>query len=327
MQITDKLNFDKVLGKESRIFYMGIAMLWVIGYHLWLHDIDYYDNQFKLFSHIFKFGYVGVDVFFFLSAYGLCHSYSQNDLKTFYFRRFVRIFPLFIVYYSFRFIIGVGEDFPTYLWHGILQITSLSVIQTPFTCPTKALSLDWFVPAILNLYIIFPMLFKVIKYISSKGTIWHILFLITLFYGAHFLWGYINGLYISRIPIIVIGIFTYFYLKHANYDKIFLLYAVFALQVFFIERHNLMYSAPIPLILYGVNMSNFNINNTVPFRIVKVVGNWSLEFFYAHIYAISICTCDNLFVFYILFSVVTIGFAIASHLINTKTSKLLLSHS
>lgn len=39
-------NFNNVLGKENRAFYMGIAMIGIIGYHLYLHDVDFYNTSF-----------------------------------------------------------------------------------------------------------------------------------------------------------------------------------------------------------------------------------------------------------------------------------------
>ena len=74
----ENLSFNNVLGKETRSFYMGIAMIWIIGYHLYLHDVDFYNTSFKIFRNIFKYGYVGVDIFLFFSAYGLCHSWINS---------------------------------------------------------------------------------------------------------------------------------------------------------------------------------------------------------------------------------------------------------
>ena len=47
------LTFDNVLGKRYRSFYMGIAMLWIVGYHLYIHDAEFYNTQFKLMRTIF----------------------------------------------------------------------------------------------------------------------------------------------------------------------------------------------------------------------------------------------------------------------------------
>lgn len=320
-----KLNFDNVLGRQSRYFYMGVAMLWIIGYHRWLSDMTFYNSSFKVFSHFFKFGYVGVDVFFFLSAFGLCHSYANCSLKSFYYKRFTRIIPLFVIYKLLIFVISAGGDFSEFLWHSLLQLTTLSVIQTPLTCPGN-LYLDWFVPAILNMYIIFPILFKMIKYLCTKRMRWHVLLLLCTFYGAHFIWGYIDGLYITRLPIIVTGIFTYFYLKHDDYKKCFLLYAIFAMQVFFIERHNLMYSAPVPLILYGLSLSNFTMSEFLPFRMVKKIGEYSFEFFFSHNYAGFVSTTGSLWMNWIIFCCITIVGAIILHYINKSLSDLLLKH-
>ena len=316
------MDFFNVLGKENRTYYMGIAMLWIIGYHLWLHDMSFYDTSFKLFSHIFKFGYVGVDIFFFLSAYGLCHSYSNSSWKSFYFKRFVRIVPLFVIYKIFCFAIG-GGDFLQFLQYGLLQLSTITVI--PYFCP-KAISQDWFVPAILNFYIIFPLLFKLAAKIYSKNNLWHILFLLGLYYGAHFLWGYIDGLYITRLPIALAGIFTYFYLKDKAYNKLILLYAIFGMQLFFIERHNLMYSAPVPLILYTLSIANFNINDNVLINGINKVGEWSFEFFFSHGFAGMLYKGDNLLYFYIVFIIITIVLGTILHIINKNVSKILLRH-
>ena len=306
---------------------MGIAMLWIMGYHLYLHDMTFYDSSFKLYSHIFKFGYVGVDIFFFLSAYGLCHSFSTTNIKVFYYKRFVRIVPLFTIFALFSFII-MGENymnFPRYVWLRLLQISSISVIESPFTCPEQWIRIDWFVPAIINLYIIFPLLYRTVSTVVKYAVIWHILFLLSFFYMAHFLWGYIDGLYVTRLPIAIMGIFTYFYLNSKAYDKLWLLLAVLSIQVFFIERHNLMYSAPVPLILYGLSMANINISLFSKLKI-KTVGKCSFELFLSHGFAKHYLTSSHIVVNYVIFVVITIVLGLVLHSINKWCSQRLLAY-
>lgn len=218
-----KFDFSSVLGKEKRFFYMGIAMIGIIGYHIYLKDVSLYDSSIKAIKIIFQYGYVGVDLFLFFSAFGLCHSFENNTLKEFYKNRFIRIIPIYIIFRTLEFIIlgGNKENIPQFLLYRFLEISSLSVIQSPYTCP-GLLGQSWFIPAIINLYIIFPLLFKLIKAIN-KYSVWYCAFFILLtFWVSHILWGQIiNSLYMCRLPIIFTGIFTYFFIKEKSIKNFF----------------------------------------------------------------------------------------------------------
>lgn len=199
-----KLNFSNVLNKDNRFFYMGLAMIGVIGYHIYLNDIFLYDNSFKAFKVLFKYGYVGVDLFLFFSAFGLCYSYVNSSLKDFYKKRFIRIIPIYLIFKIIEFLIIREENVNQFLIDRFLVITSLSVIQTPYTCPGN-LSLEWFIPAIINLYIIFPLLFRLIHALQ-KYSVWiSLLFIIVTYWLSHLLWGHlvIHSLYLCRLPIIL----------------------------------------------------------------------------------------------------------------------------
>jgi len=78
---------------------MGFAILWIITFHLWHLEggLKSYINI-DFFDFFFEKGYLGVDIFFFLSLYGCACSYSKNSLKRFYKNRFFRIFPIFPIY-------------------------------------------------------------------------------------------------------------------------------------------------------------------------------------------------------------------------------------
>lgn len=82
-----------IAGKVSSIRseLMGAAIIAVILYHLycWVPGTPL--------LRVFKWGFIGVDVFMFVSAFGLCFSYERNPLSVFYFNRTKRIFPSFIV--------------------------------------------------------------------------------------------------------------------------------------------------------------------------------------------------------------------------------------
>lgn len=319
-----KLDFSNVLSKEKRFFYMGIAMIGIIGYHIYLKDIGFYDNSFKIIKILFKYSYVGVDLFLFFSAYGLCHSFENSTLKEFYKKRFIRIIPIFLIFRILEFIVFRGESIPEFLQYRLLEITSLAIIQTPYTCPGM-LSLGWFIPAIINLYLIFPLLFKLVRVINNYPVRYTVSFLLTIFWLSHLLWGIpIHALYISRLPIIFTGIITYFYVKDKKYTELFLIYALFASMTFFMERNNLRLTCVVPLILYAISMYNFKFNPLV-FKYISGIGKLSLEFYLAHCSSFII-HFDNILYKWISIIVSTICIAFILHYINKKITQSLLKN-
>lgn len=315
-------DFSHVLGKEKRFFYMGIAMIGIIGYHIYLKDISFYDNSFKTIKILFKYGYVGVDLFLFFSAFGLCYSYENSNLKDFYKKRFIRIIPIYLIFNIIEFIIFRGESIQQFLLYRFLEITSLSIIQTPYTCPGN-LNLGWFIPAIINLYLIFPLLFKLIKIINKYSIGYTIFFLLSIFWLSHILWGQvIHALYVCRLPIIFTGIITYFYIKDKRYAELFLIYALFASMTFFIERNNLRLTCVVPLILYAISMYDFKFN-PYTFKYISGIGKLSLEFYLAHCSAF-ILHFDNILYTWISTLILTICISYILHIINNKVSKYLV---
>ena len=160
----ENFNMDYVFGKEHRKAYMGLAMLWIIGYHFYLVQSEFIDHYLFPFKLLFRNGFVGVDIFFILSAYGLCCSWENSTVKSFYKKRFIRIIPLYVGFLILCKLILKTNHMVT---DGMLQITSLSIFDTPYT-KTKEMSGEWFVPAIINLYLIFPFLFNFVKCIDKR---------------------------------------------------------------------------------------------------------------------------------------------------------------
>lgn len=94
---------ENILGKETRKVWMGFAILWIYIFHLlYFYPSQNYYYYFtwidKIFAYIYK-GWLGVDIFLFLSAYGLCHSYEKNSLEIYYLNRFKRIVPIYIFFF------------------------------------------------------------------------------------------------------------------------------------------------------------------------------------------------------------------------------------
>ena len=68
-----------------RSFLMGISIIMIMFFHnLWVRDVIWL-------MPLNFFGDFGVDVFLFLSGFGIVYSLRKNNLKTFFKNRFVRI--------------------------------------------------------------------------------------------------------------------------------------------------------------------------------------------------------------------------------------------
>ena len=84
---------------RHRTALMGFAIIGILLFHSRI-AVPYIDN-------LFVIGYGGVDIFLFLSGFGLFFSFSENqNLASFYKKRFLRIFPayIFIVFLSNNYI-------------------------------------------------------------------------------------------------------------------------------------------------------------------------------------------------------------------------------
>lgn len=142
---------------------MGIAILYVFLFHTvtdWTPEWIY-----KVTSN----GDNGVDIFIFLSALGLSYSMSKNgNVVEFYKRRLLRIFPTYwasitIIFLAVIIIIKFFKapdgylPYPHNLWEAFTAYTTIGYWIH------EALWYDWYIPAIVLLYLLFPLLFKVLQ--------------------------------------------------------------------------------------------------------------------------------------------------------------------
>ena len=130
-----------------RTFLMGISILWVILFHtiwyLWFPKV----------IEIFQMsGNYGVDIFIFVSVYGLYHSMQNKlTLRQWYFRRLKRIIPSFLIVATMLAFIEC--------WSVPDYIKEIAFIG--FLLPNiKYEVVFWYIPAILIFYAIFPLCYK-----------------------------------------------------------------------------------------------------------------------------------------------------------------------
>lgn len=176
--------------KQHRTALMGVAMLMVIVYHsfCWVYNPLGRAN----------IGFAGVDIFMFLSGLGLCFSFQKNTPSGFYKKRFVRVYPLYIigvlfVYFAFK----SGWDIKRL----ISNITTIG-----FYLEGGVYRFDWYLMSIIDLYILFPLIYLV----STSSKLYAFLATLALSTAVLLLfdlpWWY--DCLIGRLPIFVYGVVT-----------------------------------------------------------------------------------------------------------------------
>ena len=146
-KITDNYILEVIKSIDSdRLLYYGIAILFVVFYHALC-----FGHSFIAFK-IFKYGYIGVDIFLFFSGYGLCYSYGKS-----------RLFIVYAIFKSLALSVLGNETLSTWDW--FCNITTLSYYQI------GGMFIDWYLCALLLLYITFPLFRSFARQTSLKGLI------------------------------------------------------------------------------------------------------------------------------------------------------------
>lgn len=79
---------------------MGFSIFWIFFYHTGVNIIGL--------NALFSVGWIGVDIFFLVSGFGLCSSLTKNpDIIQFYKRRLIRIIPTWWLILVFMHIVGL----------------------------------------------------------------------------------------------------------------------------------------------------------------------------------------------------------------------------
>lgn len=177
---------------------MGFAALWIYVFHEWQVVFDGHIKILWVENYVKKIGFCGVDMFLFLSGIGLTYSAGKSkNLLSFYYRRVKRIILPFVLvavlnYYSDGW---SAEQF----WQNVLCINFYRKTIYAFL---------WFVPAILTLYLFFPLYYHLFARSSGKirftlcaFIIWLICTLFVRDAMRYDLFGFTN-----RIPVFLIGI-------------------------------------------------------------------------------------------------------------------------
>ena len=181
----------------NKKFLQVIAAFQILFFHLWAPITSTQIEQF-----ILKTAYVGVDMFFFLSAYSLAG--REIDYVPFLKDRVLKLYAKFAF---FTLIMALfSKSF------GVIRVVkSLTLIE--FFQKGGGAFL-WFIPAILILYIIYPLF---LKWNSRFKVIWVLLIWLTgSVFAEHVLSYTAVFIFTNRIPVILAGYLFKTYCTHNN---------------------------------------------------------------------------------------------------------------
>jgi len=290
---------ERIFGRESRAYLMGIAMIWIVLFHVYFWCLTSgIDTPWWI--RLFDRATIGVDILFTLSAFGLQASWERNSVSRFYFNRFTRLFP---VYFLFLLVLFTTFErncpIDRVVVQSVCQITGLSLFKYPefFSCN---FCFDWFTPAIILFYLSFPLLSKAVTWINKKGLAAEMIVLaLLLFLGVwirvnkHFMF----GLLALRMPLIYLVMSSCIYIKRHDSQKILSL-CIWGACLGLLSGYEAMALSMItPVLLIVYSLSCFK----QPFKwFVSLIGKHSYEVYLAHIFVVAFFipmkTITNVFV-------------------------------
>ena len=271
---------------------MGVAMLSVFLFHSmggdWMP---------KVVLDIAANGSIGVDVFLFLSAMGLTYSISKNpSVLAFYKRRVWRIMPVYWLImscvYLFVFVLKATHIMPDNYYRIPRNMWELVQAYTTLGYWLKdGIFYLWYIPAILLLYLLFPLLHKL--FVTSKWS-----YLLCVVPGAIITFcppdiAWYHNCLLYRVGIFLWGgIFTIEFMQHERHINSVLVYGVGILalvfyllrMIFGIESFDRLleeccFFITLPCILVCVAwLCHFRVLETT----TAFVGKVSLEFYLIH---------------------------------------------
>ncbi len=132
---------------------MGLAVIWIFLFHSKI-----YFPKSVLFTPLrilVSTGYGGVDIFFFLSGYGLMHHMlaKNSSCLSFYKSRFLKIYPSYFI----ASIVALGISFVIY---NNVSIKEAVLVLTTVGFWTEHYMIYWFIPAIISFYLMYPFFYS-----------------------------------------------------------------------------------------------------------------------------------------------------------------------
>lgn len=165
------------------------------------------------------------------------------------------------------------------------SILNIAVFQCSGLASFRHVDFEWYIPALIVLYIVYPLIHKGIGYLYTKQK-WLIpAVIVIMIFASPFVSKYLFSMFAYRIPVILLGTVTFFALKNSD-DKYLL--SVYLICVFVVIAakidEKLMCSVLIPFVLWMLAQV---INRFPAQKYVCFIGKHSLELYLAQCLALN----------------------------------------
>lgn len=257
------------LSKENRFYFMGIAIIAIILHHLCYRlDVAWHLDTFPFTPFIH--GNIGVDLFFFASAYGCCASWEHHSWLQYYGNRLRRIYPQYILFLIIVLL---------YFYPGASLLHNAKVIALCLTglAPFNFLHtrIEWFIPSLLLVYFVLPIL----KWVLSVKDRWQVIImvLVSILSWALLRTDFLYWTFQCRVPVIFCGVFAYLNRERKGYCI--KMFSVMLLVALCTREETMIHSMIIPLLM--VSLSFVNLRDVPAKRAFSWLGKHSLEIFFA----------------------------------------------
>ena len=270
--------FRAFLSGSNRQWLMGFAIIWVIAFHFCM-----YGNLLHvgLLNFLFGKGYLGVDIFLFLSCYGLCYSFENRSLRDYYLQRVKRLFPIYLLFVLVLVVAYASLSPYSQVATAALQLTGLSNFF--------GLELEWYIPALIIIYALFPLIFKGLSLLYSLGIWWNMALVALLVVAEPMLSKSIFYLFVIRFPLIVVAVSAYFAVRENSLEKLLALFTFTALLGFCLSGREMLNGSQtgmllLPLVLFGISQTRVHLPFEAP---ICFMGRHTLEIYLAQNLALN----------------------------------------
>ena len=186
--------YDKI--KDTRIYVMGFAALWIMLFH------SAVNTDMVVISWILGLGYLGVDIFMFLSGFSMAHSFVQScdcDAQKFIKNRLSKVLNTVFPFAILGIVLQIHKDYPTReLLRNAMQGKVFWI---------ELFTFRWFIPCIIFCYCMVPLIHSIFARFGYRLRIVLIMILPILLISFFFVGSSVALMFLLRVPEFVLGYF------------------------------------------------------------------------------------------------------------------------
>lgn len=260
------MDLSEIIKRSNRNYWMGWAMIMIILCHIQYtcYDGGYIMKGMRL---LFKQGEFGVDIFLFLSIIGLSYSFERNGICDFYIHRVKRLFPMYLFFLVLSSVFFKSEEDIVIEW--LFQITGASnFVGNPFN--------EWYIPALILIYALFPMLYYGITKICKMHKVIGVALIVLTIYSYIVTRDLMTLYFARRLYVIVLGIVIYHIhqKEHKSLGVIVVLSFVAMIQLFVPSDYNMFLFVPLILVILDTSLKYLPMHG-----LLSWIGKHSLEIY------------------------------------------------